>query len=122
MPDISYNVGLKVDKDYLSNFVSVANVTATMSQAGMSSVTLSLSTNVTNISTASLSSVGVAFLRNLSTDTAATVTVGVNSGATFVPFGTLRAGEPAVLRLASGASYAAIGASGSRLRVDVTEG
>lgn len=122
MPDISYNVSLKVDKQFLNNSVSVANVTATMSQAGMSSMTLALSTTATAISTASLSSVGLAFMRNLSTATASTVTIGVESGASFVGFATLRAGEPAILRLTAGTSYQAIGSAGSRLRVDIIEG
>lgn len=122
MPDISYNVSLKLDKDFLNNSVSVANVTASMSQAGMSSMTLALSTTATAISTASLSSVGLAFLRNLSTATASTVTIGIESGTSFVGFATLRAGEPAILRLTPTTSYQAIGSAGSRLRVDITEG
>lgn len=122
MPDISYNVSLKVDKDFLNNSVSVANVTATMSQAGMNSMTLALSTAATAISTASLSSVGLAFMRNLSTATASTVTIGVDTGSSFVGFATLRAGEPAILRLTAGTSYQAIGSAGSRLRVDIIEG
>lgn len=122
MSDISYNVSLKLDKDFLNNSVSVANVTANMSQVGMSSVTLTLSTNATQISTANLSSVGIAFMRNLSTATAATVTVGIDAGGSFLGFNTLRPGEPAIYRLTPGINYFAVGASGSRLRVDITEG
>lgn len=122
MPDISYNVSLKVDKDFLNNSVSVANVTANMSQVGMQSVTLTLSTNAVQISTANLSSVGLAFMRNLSTATAATVTVGIDAGGSFLGFNTLRAGEPAIYRLSAGQNYFAVGSTGSRLRVDITEG
>lgn len=122
MPDISYNVSLKVDKDFLNNSVSVANVTANMSQVGMQSVTLTLSTNATQITTANLSSVGLAFFRNLSTATAATVTVGIDAGGSFLGFNTLRAGEPAIYRLSAGQNYFATGTAGSRLRVDITEG
>lgn len=122
MPDISYNVSLKVDKDFLNNSVSVANVTANMSQVGMQSVTLTLSTNATQISTANLSSVGLAFMRNLSTATAATVTIGIDAGGSFLGFNTLRAGEPAIYRLTAGQNYFAVGSAGSRLRVDITEG
>ena len=35
---------------------------------------------------------------------------------------TLRAGEPAILRLSSGTTYQAKGGAGARLRVDITEG
>jgi hypothetical protein len=122
MADISYTLSMKVDKEFLSNSVSVGNVTATMSEAGMSSMTMALSTNVTQISTANLSRVGMAFFRNLSTATAATVTIGISEGGSFVGFCTLRAGEPAVLRLSAGTDYRARGTAGTRLRVDITEG
>ena len=122
MPDISYNVALKLDKDYLNNSVSVVNVTATMSQVGMNSMTLALSTNPVSISTANLTSVGLAFLRNLSTATAATATIGISEGGSFVGFCTLRAGEPSIFRMSSGKDYQAIGTAGTRLRVDITEG
>ena len=122
MPDISYNVSLKLDKDYLNNSVSVANVTASMNEVGMNSMTMALSTNATQISTANLSSVGLAFFRNLSTATAATVTIGIDEGGSFVGFCTLRAGEPAILRLSAGTDYKARGTAGTRLRVDITEG
>jgi len=122
MPDISYNVALKLDKDYLNNSVSVVNVTATMSEVGMNSMTLALSTNPVSISTANLSSVGLAFLRNLSTATAATATIGISEGGSFVGFCTLRAGEPSIFRMSTGKDYQAIGTAGTRLRVDITEG
>jgi hypothetical protein len=122
MPDISYNVALKLDKDYLNNSVSVVNVTATMSEVGMNSMTIALSTNPISISTANLTRVGLAFLRNLSTATAATATIGISEGGSFVGFCTLRAGEPSIFRMSTGKEYQAIGTAGTRLRVDITEG
>lgn len=122
MADISYGVSVRVDKGYLSNQISVSGVTASMAQTGMQSLTYTLTTNAVNISTASLSSVGLAFLRNLSTATAATAQIGIDEGGSFVGFTTLRAGEPAVFRLTAGTNYQAIGTAGTRLRVDVTEG
>jgi hypothetical protein len=122
MPDISYNVALRLDKDYLNNSVSVANVTATMSEVGMNSMTLALSTNPISISTANLTSVGLAFLRNLSTATAATATIGIAAGGSMAGFCTLRAGEPAIFRMSAGTNYQATGTAGTRLRVDITEG
>lgn len=122
MADISYSVSLKVDKDNLSNSVAAANITASMSQVGMLSQTMTLSTNAVSISTANLSSVGVAFMRNLSTATASTCQIGIEAGGSFAPFVTLRSGEPAVLRLTPGTAYSAKGAAGSRLRIDITEG
>lgn len=122
MADISYTLSMKVDKDFLSNSVSVGNVTASMAEVGMSSMTLALSTNATQISTANLSSVGLAFMRNLSTATAATVTIGIDAGGSFLAFNTLRAGEPSIYRLTPGVNYFARGTAGTRLRVDITEG
>ena len=122
MADISYSITMKVDKSNLSNSVSASGITATMAQVGLQSMTLSLTTAVTSISTASLSSVGMAFLRNLSTATTSTAQVGITAGGSFVPLCTLRAGEPQIFRMTTGQEYAAIGTVGTRLRVDITEG
>ena len=122
MADVSYSVNFSVDKGFLRNSINVSNVTANMAQVGMQSLTLTLTTNAVSISTASLSSVGMAFLRNLSTATASTAQVGIDEGGSFVSLTTLRAGEPAVFRMSSGTNYKAIGTAGTRLRVDITEG
>lgn len=122
MSDINYSMSLRVTKGLLDDMVSLSGGTASMSATGMKSLTYTLTTNATAISTANLSSVGMAFLRNLNTSTVSTVTIGVNSGG-FVGFCTLRSGEAAMLRLTSGADYQAKGtSSGDRLRVDITEG
>lgn len=122
MADITYSVTVKVDKDFLSNTNNTPGVTATMALVGLKTDTYTLSTNASSISTANLGSVGLGFLRNLSTATASTVQIGIEAGGSFVSFATLRAGEPAVFRLSSGTSYQARGSAGSRLRVDITEG
>lgn len=122
MADISYSMTMRVSKDYLDDLVSLAGGTATMDTVGMKSLTITLSTNATSISTANLSSVGMAFVRNLQTSTASTVTIGVDSGG-FAGFSTLRSGEAGMFRLTSGIDYQAKGtAEGDRLRIDVTEG
>lgn len=122
MSDISYSVSLKVDKDYLSNTVNASGITASMAAAGMRSDTYTLSGTPTTLSTANLTTVGLAFLRNISTATGTTCAIGVVSGGSMVPFAAPRIGESAVLRLAAGATYQATGAAGCRLRVDITEG
>lgn len=122
MADISYSVSYRIAKDFLNAQVASNNVTANMSLTGLQSQTLTLTTNAVSISTANLGSVGVAFLQNLSTATASTCQIGIEAGGSFVGFTTLRAGEPAILRLTSGTSYSAKGVSGTRLRVDITEG
>lgn len=125
MADITYSVSVQINKDNLTNSMGVNSATAAMSETGLKSQTLTVSTSTasaTSISTANLTAVGLAFLRNLSTSTASTVQIGIDGGGTFYPFSTLRGGEPGVLRLTAGASYKAVGDTTARLRVDITEG
>jgi hypothetical protein len=122
MADLNISCAYSLSKDNLTNSASVSGATASMANSGFQSNTLSLSGTAVGISTANLTNVGVAFIQNLSTSTAATAAIGVLSGGTFVPFANLRAGEPAVLRLVAGSTYQATGTSGTRLRIDITEG
>lgn len=122
MADVTYAMSYNLSKGLLRSSANASGVTADMAVTGMKSQTLTLSTNAVVISTAGLSSVGLAFLQNISANTAATCTVGIDAGGSFVGFTTLKAGEPAMMRLSAGTEYSAIGSSGSRLRVDVLEG
>ena len=122
MADISYGVQLTVNKGFLDSRIQVSNVTANMSVEGMNSLTYNLTTNSVSVNTAGLSSVGMAFLRNLSTATASTAQIGIDQGGSFVGLATLRAGEPALFRLTTGVDYRLIGTANTRLRVDITEG
>lgn len=122
MSDINYSITYRVSKGFLSNNVNANGVTASMADTGLLSQTLTLSSNAVAITTANLSSVGLAFIQNLSTATLQTAAVGIMAGGSFVGFATLRAGEPALMRLTSGVDYQATGGAGARLRVDITEG
>lgn len=122
MSDITYSMSFKVDKDNFVNQIQVTQITATQAKAGYKSVVYDLTTNAVAISTANLTTVGMAFLRNLSTSSASTAQIGIEAGGSFVGFATLRSGEPALLRLSSGTDYQAIGSAGARLRVDIAEG
>lgn len=122
MSDINYTISYRVAKGFLNAQVNAAGVTAEMTDTGMLSQTLTLSTSAVSISTANLARVGLAFLQNLSTHTAQTAAIGIEAGGSFVGFTTLRAGEPAILRLSTGTTYQAKGVAGARLRVDITEG
>lgn len=122
MPDISYSVSYRISKDFLNSSVAANNISANMSLAGLQSQTLTLSTNAVSISTANLANVGLAFMQNLSTAANSTCAIGIEAGGSFVGFTTLRAGEPAIMRLTPGTNYRAIGTSGTRIRVDITEG
>jgi hypothetical protein len=106
MSDINYTITGQVSKGALSQSFAAAGVTASMAQAGMLAVTLNLGTAVTQISTATLGSLGLAFARSLATATTHTVSFGRYSGGTLYESVRLKAGEAAVLRLAAG-DYAA---------------
>ena len=121
MSDVIYTISYNLSKGFLKSSAVAADYTASMAVAGMNRQVLALSTNASVISTAGLSSVGFAYLQNISANTAATCTVGIDAGGSFVGFTTLKAGEPAMMRLSAGTEYSAIGSSGSRLRVDILE-
>jgi hypothetical protein len=100
-----------------------ATQTATMAVAGYKVDSPVIGTAVSQISTATLSTLGVAYLRSLvtTTQTTCTLTFGRLDGATLHPVVKLRPGEPAMLRLAAG-NYAAQGAAeGYRLLVAILE-
>ena len=122
MADLTLGVSLAVSRGLLAESIYVNNVTATMSQTGFKSTTYTVNSSTTSLSTANLTSVGMAMFRNLSPDTTSTVVVSAVSGASSVSFATLRPGEPGMFRLSSGTSYQATGAAGAILRVDITEG
>ncbi len=122
MPDITLGASIAVTKGNLNQSLYAAGVTAAMSQAGLRTTVYTLSTTATAISTANLTSVGIAYFRNIATDTAATAVVSVSNGGAAVPFAAPRPGEPAMLRLAPGVSFSAVGHTAAILRVDITEG
>lgn len=122
MADLNFGTTIVVSKGNLATNLYAANVTATMSQAGMKTTVYTLSSTAVALSTANLSAVGLAQFWNISTDTNATVLVSAVSGANVVGFAAPRPGEPAMLRLPSGVSFQATGHTSAILRVDITEG
>jgi hypothetical protein len=121
MPDINYTISARVSKGPLSQSLAASGVTADMATAGMLSQTLNLGTAVTQISTATLGSVGLAFARSLATETTHTVSFGRYSGGTLYETASLRAGEAAILRLAPGDYAAKAAVGGSRLLLTIIE-
>lgn len=106
MPDVNYTITGQVQKGALSQAFAASGITADIATAGVLSVTLALDTNSTQISTATLGSVGLAFARSLATTTTHEVLFGRLDGTTLHEAVRLKAGEAAVLRLAPG-DYAA---------------
>jgi hypothetical protein len=121
MADINYTITGQVQKGALSQSFAASGITADIATAGVLSVTLNLGTAVTQISTATLGSVGLAFARSLATETTHTVSFGRYSGGSLYETVRLKAGEAAVLRLASGDYAANAAVAGTRLVLTVYE-
>lgn len=122
MPDINYSINAQVSKGSLSQSFAASGVTADISTTGMIAVTLNLGTSVTQISTATMGSLGLCFARSLATSTTHTVSFGRYEGATLYESVQLRAGEAAILRLAPGTYAAKAAVEGSRLLLNIVEG
>ncbi len=121
MPDVNYTIQAQVQKGSLSQQFAASGVTADIATAGMLAVTLNLGTAVTQISTATLGSLGLCFARSLATETTHTVSFGRFDGTNLHETVRLRAGEAAILRLASGDYAAKAAVGGSRLVLTVLE-
>lgn len=121
MADVNYSITGQVSKGPLSQSFAATGITADMATSGVLSVTLNLGTNVTQISTATLGSVGIAFARSLATSTTHTVSFGRYVGGSLHESVRLKAGEAAVLRMAAGDYAAKAAVEGSRLVLTVYE-
>ena len=121
MPDIRYMIQLQAEKGNFSQSFVVNNRTTDMATAGMLSVTLSLGTTTTEISTATMGSLGICFARSLGTSTAQTVSFGRISGTTLFDAVRLKGGDAAMLRLAPGNYAAKASAAGEKLLLNILE-
>ena len=119
MPDVTYNISGTVQKGALREQFNASAITADIATAGVSAVTLGLDTSTTAVSTANLGAVGLAFIRNLATETTHTVSFGRLDGTTLHETVRLKAGEAALLRLAPG-DYAAKAAVAGTTRAVIT--
>lgn len=119
MPDVTYNISGTVQKGALREQFNASAITADIATAGVSAVTLGLDTSTTAVSTANLGAVGLAFIRNLATETTHTVSFGRLDGTNLYETVRLKAGEAALLRLAPG-NYAAKAAVAGTTRAVVT--
>ena len=125
MADVTYSVSAQLNKDSLSQSFVAGGVTADCSQSGFSTVTVAPGTNAAGtaaISTATLTSVGLFFARNLSTVATASVSFGQLSGGTLVPTVSLLGGEASIGRLAAGNYAAQANVTGTRLLISIIEG
>jgi hypothetical protein len=119
MADVTYNISGSVNKGGLRDQFNASAITADIATAGVLSVTLPLGTTTTQISTATLGSLGLAFVRNLATETTHAVSIGRLVGTTLHDSVRLKGGEAALLRLAPG-DYAAKAAVAGTTRAVIT--
>jgi hypothetical protein len=119
MADVTYNISGTVQKGALREQFNASAITADIATAGVSAVTLALGTSTTAVSTATLGAVGLAFIRNLATETTHTVSFGRLDGTNLYETVRLKAGEAALLRLAPG-NYAAKAAVAGTTRAVIT--
>jgi hypothetical protein len=119
---LSVNVNLSLSKGKLSETFA-ATQTADVSVTGYDVQVPSLGTATSQLSTATMSSLGYAFLRSLVTTTQSTCTItfGRLDGTTMHDMVKLRPGEIATMRLASGDYAAKAADDGYRLLFAVIE-
>lgn len=122
MSDVSYSINASASKGRFSQSFVASGVTASVANAGLMAVTLSLGTTSTQITTTSLTSLGLCFAQSLATESTHTVSFGRLQSGTLHETVTLRAGEAAVLRLAAGDYAAKAEVAGSRLLLQILEG
>lgn len=118
----SITANIAYSKDNVSEAFAVTQ-TASASVTGYQVLTPTLGTAATQLSTATITTLGYAFMRSLvtTTQTTCTISIGTMSGTTLTPMVKLRAGEPALLRLAPGTYGAQAAAEGYRLLFTVFE-
>jgi hypothetical protein len=121
MADISYSVNVSINAGALQQNLNASNITSDFATSGMLAVTLSVGTATQAISTASASVLGLTFARSLATAGTHTISFGRISGTTLFDVVRLKAGEAAVLRMASGNYAARADAPGSRLLLQILE-
>lgn len=119
MPDVTFNISGTVQKGALREQFNASAITADIATAGLLSVTLGLGTATSQVNTATIGAVGLAFLRNLATVSTHTVSFGRLDGTTLHETVRLRGGEAALLRLAPG-DYGARAAVAGTTRAVVT--
>jgi len=122
MADVNYTITGQVAKGALSQSFAASGITADMTTTGMLAVTLNLGTATQQITTSTLSTLGLAFARSLATTGTHTVSFGRLDGTALYEAVTLRAGEAAVLRLSAGDYGAKAAVANSRLVLTVYEG
>lgn len=122
MADMTFNFQAAVAKGALAQQFAASGITANMAASGLAAVTPTLSTTPATISTTSLTSLGMAVLRNLSTTETATVSLGRWDGTTLWETITARGNEAAVFRMSPGNYAMKAAVAGTKAVLQILEG
>jgi hypothetical protein len=125
MSDLTWSINAQVQKGALNQTFVASGVTANCNASGINTQTLTPGTDAAGtaaISTASMSSIGLFFARNLSTVSTAAVSFGQLAAGTMVPCVSLQGGEAAVGRLSPGSYAAQSNQAGTQLLITIIEG
>jgi hypothetical protein len=122
MADAVFSFQVQATKGSFAQTLMASGITADMAAAGLLSVPATLGTTPVTLSTANLSSLGIAVVHNLATESTHVVTFGRWDGTTLWGSAALRGGEKAVFRMEPG-NYAWKGNTASvRALVQILEG
>lgn len=122
MADVNISFQVSASKDTFAQTFAGSGMTSSMNVAGLLALSSTLGTTAVTLSTASLSSLGVAIIHNLGTDATQVVTFGRWDGSTLWGCAAPRGGEKAVLRLEPGNYAWKSNVAGTRALVQVLEG
>lgn len=123
MSDLLYSIRVTIDKDGLQQSYASTAQTSSMAISGLMSVTLDLATATEQISTVTMTTLGLCVARSLVTDTTGTtiVSFGRLSGTTLFESVRLEPGEMNLFRMAPGNYAAKANVNDARLLITIFE-
>ena len=125
MSDVTYSINISASRGFFSHAVAATGATTTMGVVGMMTQTLVPGTSVattTAINTATVSSSGLFYARNLSTVTTAAVSIGKLVDGVFVPCLQFAGGQAGCGRLSPGNYACQSNYANTRFLISIFEG
>lgn len=122
MADLTLSFNVSASKDSFSQTFVASGMTASMNVAGVLALPATLGTSPVTLTTTSLSSLGMAVVSNLGTDSTQVVTFGRWDGTDLWGAVAPRGGEKALLRLEPGNYAWKSNVAGTRALVQILEG
>jgi len=122
MADATMSFQVQATKGSFSQSLIASGITADMAAAGIMAIPATLGTTPVTLSTASLSSLGIAVVHNLATDSTQVVTFGRWDGTTLWGSAALRGGEKAIFRMEPGNYAWKANVAGVRALAQILEG